>query len=180
MNHDSVPLDNTLVDGAESLGERLRTQGLTMASAESCTGGWIAKVLTDVAGSSAWFSGSIVSYSNAVKERALGVTTDALNTHGAVSEAVVGQMAVGALGALNVDCAVSVSGVAGPDGGTADKPVGLVWMAVALGPACQSISADYPQIITEKHHFVGDREAIRRRAVQAAVRLLGTSLDKNT
>ena len=116
--------DHALQELAATLGTRLAQLGLTVATAESCTGGWIAKTFTDVAGSSAWFNGGVVSYSNDAKGALLGVQKTTLKSHGAVSQAVVQQMAQGALKALDADCAVSVSGVAGPGGGSVAKPVG--------------------------------------------------------
>ncbi|MDR1675032.1 MAG: CinA family nicotinamide mononucleotide deamidase-related protein [Tannerella sp.] len=113
------------------VGERLRERGCTVGTAESCTGGAIAALLTSVPGSSAYFAGSIVAYANAVKQQVLGVTEDDLRQCGAVSREVVEQMAKGALRVLGCDCAIATSGIAGPDGGTPDKPVGSVWMAVA-------------------------------------------------
>ncbi|MDR1332313.1 MAG: CinA family nicotinamide mononucleotide deamidase-related protein [Tannerella sp.] len=113
------------------VGERLRSRGATVATAESCTGGAIAALLTSVAGSSDYFRGGIVAYANAVKQGVLGVSADALERHGAVSREVVEQMAGGALKVTGSDFAVAVSGIAGPGGGTAEKPVGTVWIAVA-------------------------------------------------
>ncbi len=114
-----------------SLGDILRKKGLTVASAESCTGGMIAHLVTAVAGSSDYFKGSVVSYANEVKINVLGVSGEAILQHGAVSEPVVRQMAEGVRRLMNVDIAVATSGVAGPGGGSAEKPVGTVWMAVS-------------------------------------------------
>lgn len=108
-------------------------RGYTLATAESCTGGAIAAALTSVAGCSAVFNGSVVAYSNDVKASVLGVSEAALAAYGAVSEAVVGQMAQGAQRVMKADCAVATSGIAGPGGGTPEKPVGTVWVAVAVG-----------------------------------------------
>lgn len=116
---------------AGTLGQQLRARGLTIGTAESCTGGLVAHLLTSVPGSSAYYSGSIVAYSYELKETLLGVSPDTLAAHGAVSEATVREMARGALDRLGVDIAVSISGIAGPGGGTPDKPVGTIWMAVA-------------------------------------------------
>ncbi len=115
----------------EALGDNLKKLGLTMASAESCTGGNIARLMTSVPGSSEYFKGSVVAYSNDIKRDVLGVSQKTLNDHGAVSREVVERMALNLRLMLNVDIAVSVSGIAGPDGGTKDKPVGTVWIAVA-------------------------------------------------
>jgi nicotinamide-nucleotide amidase len=115
------------------LGQALRAAHLTLATAESCTGGSIAARITSVAGASDYFKGSVVAYSNDIKAALLHVALPTLATHGAVSEQTVVEMARGAQRALNVDCAVAVSGIAGPSGGTPDKPVGTVWMAAACG-----------------------------------------------
>jgi nicotinamide-nucleotide amidase len=135
-----------------------------VASAESCTGGWLAKCLTDVPGSSQWFERGYVTYSNAAKEQDLRVTAEALATFGAVSRPVVEQMAMGALQGSGADLSIAITGIAGPDGGSEEKPVGLVW--VALGDVRESAP------IVQQHHFEGDREAIRRATVAAALRLL--------
>lgn len=118
-------------DISMTLGQLLVGRRLTLSTAESCTGGMIAHMITLVPGSSAYFEGSIVSYSNSVKINQLGVSADDIATYGAVSEAVVRQMAEGAKARLQTDCAIATSGIAGPSGGTADKPVGTVWIAVA-------------------------------------------------
>ena len=115
----------------ELIGERLLAKGLTLGTAESCTGGRIASMITSVAGSSRYFNGGIVSYSDAIKSKALGVPEKDLREYGAVSREVVEQMAAGALRALNCDCALATSGIAGPGGGTPGKPVGTVWIAVS-------------------------------------------------
>jgi nicotinamide-nucleotide amidase len=139
-----------------------------LATAESCTGGWIAKTLTDVAGSSAWFERGFVTYHNRAKVEMLGVSTDTLARYGAVSEAVVREMAQGALAHSGAELAVSVSGVAGPGGGTAAKPVGTVWLAWARAGAATR-ATDFV--------FEGDREAVRRQAVEAALVGLLEGLD---
>lgn len=152
--------DTALRDLAGAVGERLRQRGLKLAVAESCTGGWIAKCLTDIAGSSGWFERGFVTYSNAAKHDALGVSAETLSLHGAVSEQVVREMATGTLRHSQAQISVSVSGVAGPDGGSEDKPVGTVWMAWG-----------WPDRRVSAHHFQfeGDRESVRRAAVAAAL-----------
>ena len=115
------------------LGTLLRMRQLTMATAESCTGGNIAGLMTSVAGSSAYFLGGVVSYCNEVKHRVLGVSEEDLQTYGAVSRPVVEQMVRGVMHVMEADCAVATSGVAGPGGGTPAKPVGTVWIAAACG-----------------------------------------------
>lgn len=117
---------------SEQLGELLRLKSLFMGTAESCTGGRIANMITLVAGSSDYFAGGVVSYSNEVKHHVLGVSEDSLRQYGAVSREVVEQMALGAIRTLGCDCSVATSGIAGPGGGTPEKPVGTVWIAAAL------------------------------------------------
>jgi len=146
---------------ARRTGEALLAAGRRVTTAESCTGGWIAKALTDVAGSSSWFGAGLVTYSNEAKRSLLGVRADTLDAHGAVSEETVREMAAGALaaGAADIaDIAVAVSGIAGPGGGTPDKPVGTVWFAWAVSGAT-------PVTYAECVHFDGDRETVRRRTV---------------
>ena len=134
-----------------------------MATAESCTGGYIAKVCTDLAGSSRWFHGGWVTYANDAKRAALGVRAVTLARHGAVSEATAREMARGALRRSGVEAAVAVTGVAGPDGGTAVKPVGTVWFAWALR------NGRRVRVVAERRRFTGDRDAVRRRTVRHAL-----------
>lgn len=148
-----------------AIGDKLKARGAWVTCAESCTGGWVAKALTDIAGSSAYFDRGFVTYSNAAKHDLLGVSETTLANYGAVSEAVVREMALGALREANADFAVSISGIAGPDGGSADKPVGTVWFAFA---------AREGQILACKQVFPGDRAAVR---LQAAVFALQTLFD---
>lgn len=144
---------------AAMLIEALRVRGLTMATAESCTGGNIAHAVTSVAGASDVFLGAIVSYANSVKSGLLGVSTDDLAQHGAVSEPVVRQMALGACHATGADCAVATSGIAGPGGGTPEKPVGTVWMAWCV----------QGHVETRCFHFPGDRARVINRATSEAL-----------
>jgi len=148
---------------AERVGRHLLGTQRRLAVAESCTGGWLAKCLTDIPGSSQWFERGYVTYSNAAKEQALAVSASVIETFGAVSRPTVEQMAAGALHASGAQLALAITGVAGPDGGSPAKPVGLVWLALAQrnGP-CAAL----------EQHFSGDREAVRRAAVAAALRLL--------
>lgn len=144
-----------LEDLAKRIGDALTASGDVLATAESCTGGWIAQTVTMVAGSSAWFDRAYVTYSNDAKREMLGVSAQTLNAHGAVSEAVVREMAKGALkGAATV--AVAVSGVAGPDGGSEAKPVGMVCLGWATADG---------RIRAATRHYQGDRAAVRRRSV---------------
>ncbi|MBP9592364.1 MAG: CinA family protein [Steroidobacteraceae bacterium] len=142
---------------------RLRATGRELVTAESCTGGWIAKACTDLPGSSRWFRGGAVVYGNELKTSLLGVRPDTLSRHGAVSEAVVREMAVGALERLGGDVAVAVSGIAGPDGGMPDKPVGTVWFAWAT----RIHGAIDVRVACE--HFAGERATVRQLAVDRAI-----------
>jgi len=148
---------------AEALVNALAAAGKTVTTAESCTGGWIAKAITDIPGSSAAFAYGVVSYSNAAKESLLGVQSPTLDGNGAVSEAVVIEMAAGALNLSAADYAVSVSGVAGPDGGSDDKPVGTVWFAWAERDGNNS------RVSAEKQQFAGDRNEVRVQSVAWAL-----------
>ena len=150
----------------------LSAAGKTVATAESCTGGWIAKLLTDVAGSSAAFGYGIVSYSNPAKESLLGVSRDTLAAHGAVSAETAREMAAGALALSGADIAVAVSGIAGPDGGSDDKPVGTVWFGWSRrtrAPSGESRSDDHVRTSAERLQFDGDRDDVRRQTVRHAL-----------
>ena len=147
---------------ARTLVALLTARGLTCATAESCTGGLAGGAITAVPGSSAVFAGGVISYSNEVKRRVLGVSADDLERHGAVSSPVAAQMAEGARRVLGTDLAVSLTGIAGPDGGSAEKPVGLVWFGLA----------DARGVRTERAIFRGDRDAVRRQAVVHALGML--------
>lgn len=148
---------------AVRVGAALRQAGWRLALAESCTGGWVAKAVTDIAGSSAWFERGFVTYSNAAKEQQLGVSPALLATQGAVSAGVVEAMARGALQGSPSDLALAVSGIAGPDGGTVDKPVGLVWFALALRGG---------KTHSQSHVFEGNRDAVRRAAVAQGLAMI--------
>jgi nicotinamide-nucleotide amidase len=158
-----APTDLELQALASRVADRMLEAGRQLVAAESCTGGWVAKVCTDLPGSSVWFRGGAVAYSNALKQGILGVREATLEREGAVSEATVREMAAGALARLGGDVAVAVSGVAGPDGGTADKPTGTVWFAWAVRDAGRV------DVATVLERFDGDRESVRRRAVAAAL-----------
>jgi nicotinamide-nucleotide amidase len=157
--------DAELYGLAARIGHELLESGWRVVTAESCTAGWIAKALTDVPGSSQWVDSGYVTYSNTAKIRDVGVSGRTLAEHGAVSEATVREMANGALRAAGVEMAIAVSGIAGPDGGTAEKPVGTVWFAVA------TVEAQGPGAVCERRQFSGDREQVRRQAVDHALRL---------
>ena len=147
-------------DLLRSLADALNAKGWMLTTAESCTGGWIAKLCTDLAGSSAWFERGFVTYSNEAKQDMLGVREETLAQYGAVSEAVTAEMAAGALLHSRAQVAVSVSGIAGPGGGTTSKPVGTVCFGWALQGG---------EVRTATHRFEGDREAVRRQSVEYAL-----------
>ena len=145
---------------AAQVGELLRTNGQRLATAESCTGGWIAQCLTAIAGSSEWFERGFVTYSNDAKREMLGVEADTLVAHGAVSEATAAAMAAGALRHSRADWALAVTGIAGPGGGSADKPVGTV---------CFGWAAVDGRVDTQTVRFAGDREQVRAQSVAHAL-----------
>lgn len=146
----------------EQIGNLLRSRQCTMGTAESCTGGYVAHLVTQVAGSSTYFVGGVVSYSNEVKRNVLGVSSDSLEAYGAVSRPVVEQMALGAIRILGCDCAVATSGIAGPGGGTVDKPVGTVWIAAAYKE----------HVVSSCFHFGGRRDENIQRAACMALKML--------
>ena len=161
-----MPDDPQLYELATRVGRRLFASKRRMVSAESCTGGWIAKAMTDVPDSSYWFECGFVTYSNAAKIRDLGVSKATLDAHGAVSEATVLEMASGALRVSGADIAVAVSGIAGPTGGVAGKPVGTVWFATGVRRGEEVVLKASRQL------FEPDREAVRRRAVEYALEMI--------
>jgi nicotinamide-nucleotide amidase len=149
-------------DLVESVAEILTSESQTLAVAESCTGGLVAKRITDLPGSSSYFRGGVIAYADRVKLEVLGVEEAVLSENGAVSEAVAAGMARGVADLLDADVGVGVTGIAGPDGGTPEKPVGTVWFAVSLKG----------RVNASRHVFSGDREAVRERASQAALLLV--------
>jgi PncC family amidohydrolase len=153
------PTDEDLVGIARRVGQMLRARGLRLATAESCTGGLVAHVITEVPGSSDYFAGSLVTYANEVKVALADVPPDVLEAHGAVSAQVARAMAEGTRRRLGVDVAVAVTGVAGPDGGTADKPVGLTFVAVADGDGSD----------VRRHLWDADRAGNKRLSAAAAL-----------
>jgi nicotinamide-nucleotide amidase len=161
-----IPDDRALLALARAAGAALCAAGWRVAVAESCTGGWIGKALTDVAGSSEFFTAGFTTYSNESKAAALGLSPALLAAHGAVSGEVVQAMAQGALRVGKANLAVATSGVAGPAGGTVDKPVGLVWFGLALAPGAGSA------VRAESRVYSGDRTAVRRQAVAHALGLV--------
>lgn len=156
----TLPTDDELRELANTLACAAKTHHLSVVTAESCTGGWIAKVLTDLPGSSTWFDCGIVVYSYEAKQGFLGVNPHTLEQHGAVSRETVVEMVSGALVHSAANLAVAVTGIAGPGGGTSDKPVGTVWIAWKR-------RGGYPH--ASAHQFDGDREAVRRQTVAAAL-----------
>ena len=154
---------------AEKLVTLAREKNITFGTAESCTGGLISAAVTDISGASAVFWGGIVSYDNRVKENLLGVEHETLVTLGAVSAKTAEQMAVGAVRALSVVFAVSVTGIAGPGGGTPEKPVGLVYIAVASTKGVSSVN---------ENHFKGEREEVRRQTVETALSMLISAIEE--
>jgi nicotinamide-nucleotide amidase len=153
--------DEELQQLASELGERLRARGWTLATAESCTGGWVGQLLTSLPGSSTWYERGFITYANAAKQEMLGVPAATLETFGAVSEETASAMAAGALKHSHAQAALAISGIAGPGGGTPQKPVGLVCYGWALADGT---------LMSSTCRLDGDREEIRSRAVAAALR----------
>lgn len=156
--------DTDLTALATKVGAHLRDTERRLVTAESCTGGWIGKTITDIPRSSDWYLGGVVVYSNTLKQSLLGVRTSTLTAHGAVSEEVAREMAIGALETLGGQIAISVTGVAGPDGGQPGKPVGTVWFGWAWRTSDHEIETR-----AVREQFSGDREAVRRRSVARAL-----------
>jgi nicotinamide-nucleotide amidase len=155
-------MDAQLADLSARLGDALRERSLTLATAESCTGGWAAQVVTHTGGSSAWFERGFVTYANDAKVEMLGVSPATLATHGAVSLETAREMAAGALGRSRATVSLAITGIAGPTGGSPQKPVGTVCFAWCLRRVPEAPLA-------ESRHFEGDREAVRRQAVVHAL-----------
>ena len=170
MPNPTIPDDAALGELAQRVGEALKSHHLMLVTAESCTGGWIAKTVTDIAGSSDWFDCGLAAYSYEAKQALLGVRPQTLEQSGAVSRDTVLEMVSGALVHSGASISVAVTGIAGPSGGMPDKPVGTVWIGWKR-------RGGYPR--AEVFHFDGDREAVRRQTVAAALRgleeLLGRS-----
>jgi nicotinamide-nucleotide amidase len=158
-------MDNELCELAQQLGRLLKSKEKKIATAESCTGGWIAQIITEVSGSSAWFDRGFVTYSNAAKMEMLGVKPETLDNFGAVSAQTATEMVTGALAHSDADCAIAVTGIAGPDGGTAEKPVGTVFIAWAYKN--QDV-----KVVQKK--LTGNRHEIRRQTLKIA--LVGVEL----
>ncbi len=150
------------------VGKLLKDRGLMLVTAESCTGGWVAQVVTSVSGSSDWFDRGFVSYSNHSKQEMLGIKPETLDRHGAVSAEVAKEMAVGALTNSRAQVSVAISGIAGPAGGTPNKPIGTVWLAWAM---------EGKEARCRSTHFAGDREMVRQQAVMAALQGIIDTVD---
>ena len=162
----------TLQQLSEQIGQRLLEKKWRLATAESCTGGWISQCITDISGSSQWFDRGFVTYANQAKQDMLGVSAETLSKYGAVSEQTVIEMAQGALANSRADIAVAVSGIAGPGGGSLEKPVGLVWHAWAT---THTKKDQQPTTLSEQ--YLGNRQQVRAQTVETALegilRLLG-------
>jgi len=156
----AIPSDDTLHRQGAEIGQLLLARRMKLAAAESCTGGWLSRVVTEIPGCSDWFDCSFVAYSYEAKESMLGVSRVILEQHGAVSEETVVEMVRGALSRSRANVAVAITGIAGPSGGTPGKPVGTVWLAWGRG--------HHPPV-TQVIHLDGGREAVRRKTVEQAM-----------
>lgn len=150
-------MDEMLYRLAEEVGKALQQRGMMLATAESCTGGWVGAAVTAVPGSSLWFDRGFITYTNEAKQDMLGVAAATLERHGAVSEPTVREMAAGALSRSRAQVALAISGIAGPSGGTAEKPVGTVWLAWGFANGT---------LTSERRQFAGARDEVRRQAVE--------------
>lgn len=157
----TIPTDPELRQLAETAGERLQAAGLLLACAESCTGGFVSKLMTDIPGSSEWFDRGFITYSNQAKLDMLGVPAETVAQHGAVSEQTARAMAAGALRHSQAAITLAITGIAGPGGGRLDKPVGMVWFAWATRDG---------RMKSESQQFTGDRDSVRRQAVAHALK----------
>lgn len=151
---------DTLTTLATLVGAKLKARGMMLATAESCTGGWVAQAVTAIGGSSEWFERGFITYSDAAKQEMLGVSAGTLAAHGAVSEQAAREMAGGALAHSRAQVAVAITGIAGPTGGTPEKPLGMVCFAWAAKDGVRN---------AETRHFEGNRESVRRQSVIAAL-----------
>ena len=161
-----IPTDQDLADLAQKLGDKLRQSKKCLATAESCTGGWVGKVITDVPGSSHWYDRGFITYTNESKQEILGVPAEIIETYGAISEQTAKAMVEGVLRQSHADVVLSITGIAGPGGGSAEKPVGTVCFGWLVDGHCD----------TETCHFSGDRDAIREQAVRHVLSQLLTRL----
>jgi nicotinamide-nucleotide amidase len=170
----ATPTEDDVIAAGAALGARLLEVGLSVATAESCTGGLVARALTETAGSSAWFERGFVTYSNEAKHEALGVPDAVLHAHGAVSEPVARDMAIGALARSHADLAIAITGIAGPTGAVPGKPVGTVCFGWALRAPHRA--GDAPLVRVETLRLAGGRAAVRRGAARHALEVAGTWL----
>jgi nicotinamide-nucleotide amidase len=167
----AAPTVAIIANLSAQLGAQLLSRNYFITPAESCTGGGIAQAITDSAGSSQWFSHGFVTYSNKAKQQLLRVSEADIEGYGAVSQQVVDSMVKNALNTAQADVAVAVSGIAGPDGGTKEKPVGTVWIAWVVGSNT---------IVSRRYHFLGDRKAIRNQTVSEALAVAITLIKQET
>ncbi|MES2182107.1 MAG: nicotinamide-nucleotide amidohydrolase family protein [Pseudomonadota bacterium] len=169
--------DTTLLQLATELGKALKSRGLTLSLAESCTGGMASQYITAIAGSSAWFDRAFITYSNQAKMDMLGLSKQTLDNFGTVSQQTAQAMALGALSNSGADIAASITGIAGPDGGTKNKPVGMVCFGFALkfdSPDKRITPQTNPQVITQTKLFTGNRDDVRRQSVNHVLETLIT------
>jgi nicotinamide-nucleotide amidase len=160
----------TIEQLANALGQPFKNRGWKLVTAESCTGGGLAYAITSIAGASAWFERGFVTYSNTSKEELLGVSPSTLKTFGSVSAETAREMAEGALKHSKADVSIALTGIAGPDGGTPDKPVGTVWIACATALTPTQVS---------HHLFEGGRAAVREKSIRAALAILLAAIQQN-
>ena len=166
----SIYLKSDVYQLSQRLGLILKENRLIVGTAESCTGGWIAQAVTMVPGSSSWFDAGFVTYSNNSKVQQLGVDPKLIDQYGAVSDVVVEKMLIGVLNRTGANCSIATSGVAGPDGGTEDKPVGTVWIGVGH---------EFKGLMTRRYLFEGDRNSVRLQTVIEGLNLMGHFLSQN-
>ncbi len=159
-----MEIDEAIIELATQVIEHAKSQGVTLGCVESCTGGMLGSVLTSIPGSSDAFAGGLMTYSNETKVRLVGVDREALDKHGAVSSPVAAHMAMGGMSVLGVDRCVSITGIAGPDGGSEDKPVGTVWFGLA--------TKGNHEVKCTLAEYEGDRHDVRTQAVELALRML--------
>lgn len=162
-----LEIESDLISLATAIGQALQQQRLMLATAESCTGGWVSQVITSIPGSSQWFERGFITYSDQAKQELLGVQRSTLETYGAVSEQTAKEMAEGALHYSQAQVSLAVTGIAGPDGGSAEKPVGLVWFGFAR---------ENFLTVAMKKIFTGDRQHVRAQAVEFVLKELLTLL----
>ena len=171
-------MDKTLYSLAERVGQALSSKGIFMATAESCTGGWVAKCMTDVPGSSAWFDCGFTVYNRQAKQQMLGVPASVIDSNGEVSEKTVEAMAEGAIAQSRAAVTVAISGIAGPGGGSEEKPLGTVCFAWCIADRIDGVMRN-SKTASCREQFSGDREAVRRQAVERALQGVLDLLENN-